>query len=401
MIEVSEATKIINDSVLNLNKVKVPLDKVLGRVLRQDVFADVDFPPFDRVMMDGIAIKIEDFIAGTKTFAIAGVQAAGSLQMILETPGTCLEVMTGAVAPKGADVVIRYEDVLIDAKKQLATIQLEEVIKGKNIHKKGTDKKAGDLLISTSTLIGSPEIAVAASVGLTTLLVTKNPSVAIVSTGNELVDIRETPEPHQIRRSNVYAIEAELKQLGIKSDIYHFNDDESKLTAELETLLNNHDIMILSGGVSMGKFDFVPGVLDKLGVKKMFHRINQKPGKPFWFGVKDGEKVVFAFPGNPVSTFLCYHKYFVPWIKKTLGLQQSDQRKAILAEDISIKTRLTYFLQVSTYVNEEGQIMAAPVVGRGSGDHANLLSSDAFLELPGDQIEFKKGEVFNLISFRR
>ncbi|MCK5278553.1 MAG: molybdopterin molybdenumtransferase MoeA, partial [Cyclobacteriaceae bacterium] len=147
-------------------------------------------------------------------------------------------------------------------------------------------------------------------------------------------------------------------------------------------------------------FDFIPEVLEELGVKKMFHRISQKPGKPFWFGVKEGKKVVFAFPGNPVSTFLCYHKYLVPWLKKSFGLIQLPPRNAILAQDFSIKTSLTYFLQVKTDIDENGHLLAYPKVGRGSGDHANLLSSDAFLELPGNTFDFKKGEIFNLIPFR-
>jgi len=249
-------------------------------------------------------------------------------------------------------------------------------------------------------LIGTPEIAVAASVGLEELLVSKKPSVAIISTGNELVEIHEKPLPHQIRKSNVYAIAAELQQYGIKSELFHLSDDKATLTKELEKALKIHELIILSGGVSKGKFDFIPEVLEELGVKKMFHRISQKPGKPFWFGVKEGRQVVFAFPGNPVSTFLCYHKYLVPWLKSSLGLVQQPARKAILAEDISIRTRLTYFLQVQTSIDENGHLLAHPIVGKGSGDHANLLASNAFLELPGNTFEFKKGEVYDLILFR-
>ena len=271
--------------------------------------------------------------------------------------------------------------------------------KAKNIHRKGNDKKKGDLLISSGKLIGTPEIAVAASVGLLELYVTKNPSVAIISTGNELVEINENPLQHQIRRSNVYAIEAELKQFGIKSDLFHFGDEKEVLKNELEKVLNSHDLIILSG-VSKGKFDFIPGVLEDLGVEQKFHRIKQKPGKPFWFGVKNGKKVVFAFPGNPVSTFLCYHKYLVPWLKQSLGYGKIPSRKAILAEDITIKTKLTYFLQAGTFTDENGKLFAHPIMGKGSGDHANLLSSDAFLELPGEIENYNKGEVYNLISFR-
>jgi len=399
-MDVAEAIKIIDDSLLKLPKVKVPLEKALGRVLRQQVIADVDFPPFDRVMMDGIAINYQDFQAGIISFKINGIQAAGAPQMQLEKKGECIEVMTGASAPHGSDAVIPYEEVEIDAKNKLATIRTDQFKSGKNIHVKGTDKKKGEILIFEGTLMEPPEIAVAASVGLSELFVTKNPSVAIISTGNELVEIHEKPLPHQIRRSNVYAIAAELQQVGIKSDLYHFNDEKDKLIIELGKVVENHDLVIMSGGVSKGKFDFVPETLENLGVKKLFHRIKQKPGKPFWFGTKGLNKVVFAFPGNPVSTFLCFHKYLMPWLKKSLGIQSVASKQAILAEDFVIRTNLTYFLQVETKINEKGQVLAYPKIGQGSGDHANLLHSDAFLEMPADRFEFKKGEVFNLIPFR-
>lgn len=400
MIEVNEAVKIIENALLELPKVKIPLEKALGRVLKQEIVADTDLPPFDRVMMDGIAVKYEDVEKGVKTFHIQGVQGAGAPQMTLELNGNCLEVMTGAMIPLGADTVAPYEDIQIDTEAQIATIQIDVIIEGKNIHRKGTDKKIGDVLVSESVLIGAPEIAVAASVGLSEIIVTKNPSVAIVSTGNELVDVHETPLPHQIRRSNVYSIAAELQQFGIKSDLFHFNDEKDKLFIELKKVLEVHDLVILSGGVSKGKFDFIPDVLGDLGVKKMFHRIKQKPGKPFWFGVKKNQNVVFAFPGNPVSTFLCYHKYLVPWLNSSLGLNPAQTKKAALAEDFSVKTSLTYFLQVRTEIDDHGQLLAHPIVGKGSGDFANLLSSNAFLEMPEGGYDFKKGELFDLIPFK-
>jgi len=400
MIEVQEAVKIIEDSVLHLPSVKIPIEKALGRVLRQDVFADADFPPFNRVMMDGIALRFKDFEDGKRDFKIIGIQAAGSPQMKLNGSGNCLEVMTGAVAPASADVVVPYEDVEIDSENNMATVQLDQFQKWKNIHIKGSDKKKGELLIETGKLIDSPEIAVAASTGYTELAVTKNPSIAIISTGDELVEINQKPLPHQIRRSNVHAIATELKRFGIKSNLFHFNDEKVVLENELKKVIKSHEILIMSGGVSKGKFDFVPETLEKLGIRERFHRIKQKPGKPFWFGVGENRKVVFAFPGNPVSTFLCYHKYFVPWLKKSLGNYEVNIQKAILSENFNTATRLTYFLQVSTSINEKGQLMAIPKIGQGSGDHANLLISNAFLELPGDTFSFKKGEVFNLISFR-
>jgi molybdopterin molybdotransferase len=400
MIEVKEAVQIINKSIVEFPTIKIPLEKALGRVLRQTIIADTDFPPFDRVMMDGIAIRYEDFNNGLRTFNIQGVQAAGAEQMKLKNTGSCLEVMTGAVAPEYIDLVIPYEQVDIDVEKCEATVNSDGVKKVSNIHLKGTDKKKGELLIDEGKVIGTPEIAVAASVGMTELEVTKNPSIAIISTGDELVEINEKPLSHQIRRSNVYAIAAELKHFGIKTSLYHFNDEKEKLKNELEKVLKSHDVIIMSGGVSKGKFDFVPETLENLGVKKLFHRIQQKPGKPFWFGKSEDRKVVFAFPGNPVSTFLCYHKYFVPWLRRSLKIKMTHEKKDILGKDFSIKTIFTYFLQVETSIDENGQVIATPKVGKGSGDHANLLSSDAFLELPGNSFEFKKGRVFNLISFR-
>ena len=400
MIEVNEALKIIKDSVQTWPEVEVPLHKSLGRTLREEIVADNDFPPFHRVMMDGIAIKHSALEKGIKTFHIAGTQGAGDPQMRLINPQHCLEVMTGAVAPEGADLVVPYEDILLDAQKKTATLQVEALKKGKNIHERGSDKKIGDVLVKPGSRIGAPEIAVAASVGMSKLKVTKNPTVAVVSTGNELVSVDEQPLPHQIRRSNVHAVAAALHMQGIKSTLFHFADDKTTLREELKKILKNHDLMVLSGGVSRGKFDFVPEALESLGIKKLFHRIRQKPGKPFWFGKRDDGKVVFAFPGNPVSTFLCYHKYMVPWLRASLGQPDPAPLTAVLSEDVSIKSGLTYFMQVTTQVDKHGCLMATPVMGRGSGDHANLIDANCFLELPPETYNFKQGMAYNLIPFR-
>jgi molybdopterin molybdotransferase len=400
MIESHEAIKIINATQLRLSVVDIPISETVGRILREDIFADTDFPPFNRVMMDGIAVKWDDFDRGIREYEIKGIQAAGSAQMSLEEKGTCLEVMTGAVAPGGADVVIPYEDIDIDKAKQKAKVNLEQIAKGKNIHFKGTDKRAGELLIQEGIELGTPEIAIAASVGKKSLKVTQNPTIAIVSTGNELVDIDTEPLPHQVRKSNVYALEAELKKLGIDSQLFHLSDDKASMLKKLADILDQNQVILMSGGVSKGKYDFVPQVLEELGVEKKFHRIRQKPGKPLIFGVKKDQNFVFAFPGNPVSTFMCFHKYFLPWLNLSLGLKKNHEYRATLAEDISIRTGLTYFLQVRASTTDDGRMLAHPIMGRGSGDHANLLRSNAFLELPSETYEFKKGEIFNLIPFR-
>jgi molybdopterin molybdotransferase len=400
MIEVEEAVKIVNQSQIALEAMKIPFEDALGRVLRQDIVADTDFPPFDRVMMDGIAVQWSDYDEGQRIFDIVGIQAAGSPQIALERKYACLEVMTGAIAPAGTNLVVPYEDVEIDESCKKATILADDLVIGKNIHSQATDKQAGSVLVPKGTYLGVPEMAMAASVGMSELQVARQPSIAIVSTGNELVDISDKPQKHQVRKSNVYALAMELKLLGLTSDLYHLDDERALMEHEMSSILDHHEVVLMSGGVSRGKFDFVPDVLESLGVQKLFHRIRQKPGKPMLFGTGRGKNVVFAFPGNPVSTFMCFHKYFVPWLKGSLGVQPPPSIKAVLNQDFSIKTNLSYFLQVWAWIDARGVCRAAPMVGRGSGDHANLLHSNAFLELPPDTQHFQKGQVFPLIPFR-
>ncbi len=398
MIEVSEAIQIILGHAISLPKVTIPIEKSVGRVLMEEIVADQDFPPFDRVMMDGIAIDFKSFENGQRAFKIEGIQAAGQERMILKNPQSCLEAMTGAVLPKGCDSVVQYEWLEIDKEKGIARIIEEGVELGKNIHRKGEDKKAGDLLMSGGRTISAAEVAILASVGKEEVVVTKHPKVAIISTGDELVDIGEKPLPHQIRRSNVHALHAELFKLGIKGDLFHLRDEKEELLKSIDKILKDHDVLLLSGGVSMGKFDFLPEVFKELNVTQLFYKIRQKPGKPFWFG-KKGDKSVFAFPGNSVSTFLCFHRYFMPWLQKSLGIKPGETEYASLSEDIYIKTDFTFFLQVRLSSNKEGVLVAYPRFGRGSGDHANLLDSDGFLQLSGGN-EYKKGMAFPVFRFR-
>jgi len=382
----------------------------LGRVLKENIVADRDFPPFNRVSMDGIGICFDTFKNGQRAFQIEGIQPAGSPQLTLKNNQNCIEVMTGAVLPKGVDVVIPYEQV--DIKNGVATTQIDEVIPFKNIHKKRTDKKVGDIIISKNRVISSAEIGVLATVGKYRVIVAKQPKVMIISTGDELVEVSETPKDYQIRRSNVYTLVSLLEQLKIKADTAHISDDKNVLKSKIKGYLQEYDVLLFSGAVSKGKFDFIPEVLDELGVEKLFHKVAQRPGKPFWFGrfaslgmsehnVDDGENkgcVVFAFPGNPIATFVGCVKYFYPWYHKLTGVNQV-KNTAILSENFTFKPSLTYFLQVKLN-NKNGQLVAHPITGKGSGDLANLVQTDAFLELPADKTEFKKGAVFTIMTYR-
>ena len=227
------------------------------------------------------------------------------------------------------------------------------------------------------------------------MLVQIPPRVAVISTGDELVDIDQIPEYYQIRMSNSYMLAGALQNVGIVANRFHLIDDKILLFNKLEQILSDHDVILLSGGVSAGKKDFLPEILTDLGVKKLFHKVAQKPGKPFWFGKADNNKVVFALPGNPVSTFLCFCKYALPSIKGT-----TDKKEfVVLDKDVFFKPDLAYFAPAKTYF-QAGKLMATPFEGSGSADFANLTDCDGFVELSADNQEFKKGEVFEFIRFR-
>ncbi len=395
MITSQKALEIILNQTEDFGTESVPFTESTGRILKENITADRNFPPFDRVSMDGVAINIEAFNQGQRQFKIEGIQAAGSPPLTLTDSKNCIEAMTGAVLPKNTNVVIQYE--LTETKNNIVSLKTDDVKFYKNIHKKGLDCKKDAQLLSPNTLISAAEIGVLATVGKASVLVAKQPKICIVSTGDELVEVNQTPLPHQIRRSNVFTLAALLKQLDLPADTLHIKDDKALLKQKIEAALNNYDVLMFSGAVSKGKFDFIPDVLAGLGVKKLFHRVKQKPGKPFWFGKKDS-KTIFAFPGNPVSTFVSCLKYFYPWYQKSVGLTLSN-KTAVLASDFEFKAPLTSFLQV-TLKNKDGCLYAHPLAGNGSGDLANLALADAFIELPGDETVFKKGQAFSVLSYR-
>lgn len=381
--------------------------------MKENIVADRDFPPFHRVSMDGVAVQLKQFEEGRRTFKIEGVQPAGSSQLTLKNNESCIEVMTGAVLPSNVDAVIPYEKVTI--KNGIAELNIDALSYFQNIHQKGKDKKENDVLIKSNTKISPAEIGVLATVGKSTVKVAKQPKVMIISTGDELVEVNQQPKEYQIRRSNVHTLVATLAQHTINAETAHIVDNKKVLKEKIANFLTNYDVLLFSGAVSKGKFDFIPEILDELGVEKLFHKVAQRPGKPFWFGsiassalsehdVYEGEKkadkIVFAFPGNPISTFVSCLKYFVPWWKKSIGLEFQNRNFAVLAEDVTFKPSLTYFLQVKLE-NRNGIVYATPNKGNGSGDLANLVETDGFVELPPNKTEFKKGDVFPFLNYRK
>ncbi|QWX82495.1 molybdopterin molybdotransferase MoeA [Cellulophaga sp. HaHaR_3_176] len=358
-----------------------------NRVLAESIHADRDFPPFDRSTKDGIAINYATFEKGINAFKIEGVLPAGIPQQKLSDINNCFEIMTGAVLPANTDTVVMYED--IEIKDDIATIKSVSN-EGQNIHFKGSDKKEGVTLLDKGTLITAAEIGILASVGKITVLVKKLPKICVISTGDELVPVSIKPLPHQIRTSNVISLQAALLKENIIADHLHITDNKKVLEDRVSKAIDEYDILLLSGGVSKGKFDFIPEVLEDLGVEKIFHKVLQRPGKPFWFGVHEVSKTaVFSFPGNPVSTFVNYHIYFKPWFKNSMGLFYSD-KYVILENEIKIQSSLTLFLPVKIkWV--EGKLLANKIENNGSGDLTCLTEADGFICLTPKDLAYKEG----------
>lgn len=396
LITVEEALERVLKSKIELKVEQVNIKDAVGRVLAEEIHADRDFPPFDRVMMDGIAISFDQYKKGQREFSITGLQAAGTIQDKLIDTKACIEVMTGAIAPQNTDTVIPYESLQI--KNGVAKITSEYITKGKNIHKKATDRKKDEKLIEVGVRITPAEVGVLATVGKYEISVFCQPSIAIISTGDELVDIEDVPEGHQIRKSNSLTLLGALREEGLEADLFHLKDNKEEVEEKLRNILKNYQVLLLTGGVSKGKKDYIPEVLSELKAKTLFHRVAQRPGKPIFFGETD-TSVIFGFPGNPVSAFICFYKFFKTWYRSLFNENEIDSY-VLLQEDIEFEPRLTYFVQVKLSSDNEGRLWALPVSGHGSGDLANLLKADGFIELPAEKSSFTKGSSYPLIRFR-
>jgi molybdopterin molybdotransferase len=392
----AQAEELIGQHLQCLPIESLPLAQCAGAVLRENIYAERDAPPFDRVAMDGIAVDSSAISAGTRRLHIQATQAAGDPPLVLTSRAACIEVMTGAVLPAGCDSVIAVEEIAIrDGHAELAHGVAVEA--GQNVHRRGTDTRQGTLLINAGVRLRAPEIAIAAAAGMPRIRVSSQPMLAVISTGNELIEPGEPVLPHQVRRSNAYGIVAELRAQGfqrVADD--HISDDLGELKRRLKFHLETHDVLVLSGGVSMGKFDLVPKALDDLGVRPVFHKVAQRPGKPFWFGVGSAGTAVFALPGNPVSTFVCLRRYVIPALFASLGEATTPPEKIALGAPVTVTPPLTFFLPVRVELDDWGRPWAMPQPTNGSGDFTALAGTDGFVELPAGPNTYAKGFITRL-----
>ena len=390
------AEEAINSRLTCLPIESLPLTQCVGGTLRENIYAERDAPPYDRVFMDGVAVDSERLRRGLRRFRIQATQAAGAPALKLASGENAIEVMTGSVLPVATDCVIPVEqydvvDGIVSLKSAVTATPYH------NVHRRGSDSRQGALLLKTGTLLRAPEIAVAASAGMARVRVSSQPAVMIVSTGDELVEPGDPIADFQVRRSNAYACAATLRKRGFaRVGDDHLLDDEEILRERLAMHLTTHEVLILSGGVSMGKFDLVPKVLVQLGVQEVFHNVAQRPGRPMWFGIGPQGQSVFGLPGNPVSTLICLIRYVIPAIAEAMGTSRLSPERLALASPVTFQPALAYFLPVAIQQDEWGRPWVNPRPPNGSGDFLSLAGSDGFVELPPGPNTYPKGFVSNV-----
>ncbi len=402
MISVAEADRLLAGFRDPWPTETVSLHQAVGRILREDVRADRAYPAQDRSRMDGIAIAFAAWEMGVRRFPVTALARAGEPRLRLDDASGCVEIMTGAALPEGSDTVIPYEDLEISG--GVAHVRDDiAVTLGKNVHPRGSDCAKDAVLIPAGERLHAAHVAIAASVGAARLVVSRLPRVMIVATGDELVGISSAPEDHQLRASNGPALAALLAPWAAVSET-RCGDDPAALSAAIAKALADSDILLVTGGVSAGKFDLVPDTLAELGVEKVFHKIAQKPGKPLWFGSKarslaknpgnpapteEAPRLIFGLPGNPVSSLVCARRYVLPllWAKAGWNPPAASARY----EGTVPASRLTRFLSVR--VEEiDGIRLAVDVPINGSGDFAGFGGSDGFVEIPAGESVREAGE---------
>ena len=382
LITPTEAEAAIRQHAKPLPAIRMPLLELAGSVLRESITSTRDQPPFDRVTMDGIAFAFASWQNGRNSFRIAGTQAAGMAPLTLNDSSECLEVMTGAMLPAGCDCIVPVEN--IEVRDGVAHLRDDAPAPARkiNVHGRGIDSRRGDLLLPSGQRLGPAEVAVIASNGQTHALVSRAPRIIAISTGDELIEPGQPLQDWQISRSNVYGVLASLRQHGYTTLSHdHLPDDLPTLRTRLRVHLDTHDVMILSGGVSMGRFDFIPQVLEELGVRVVFHKVAQRPGKPLWFGVGASGQTVYALPGNPVSTLACLTRYVLPGLQASQAATPLAVETINLAQSYEVKAPLSVFLPVKLTHDIAGQC-ALPQPTQGSGDFTSLIGSVGFVELP-------------------
>ncbi len=385
----------IRENLQPLGVETVPLDEALGRVVAEAIRSDRDYPPFNRSARDGFAVIAADVASAPSTLKLIGETRAGEPSRFHLQRGQTVEIMTGAPGPEGADAVVMVEYSSRDGDQ----ITLEQSIAaGRNLIAAGSETKAGDVVVPDATRIGYPQIAALGSVGRATLPVFRRPEVAILSTGDEVVAVADTPQPFQIRNSNAHSLAAQVTRRGAKPRVLPIARDQLDETRRLIEDGLNSDVLLLSGGVSMGKYDLVEQVLEELGAEFFITSVLIQPGKPLVFArVRDTP--VFGLPGNPISTMVTFELFASIAVELLAGRSDSPLPffEAELAAAFSHKPALTRFLGAQlegTY----SQRRVRRLEGQGSGDVTSFARSDCYLVASDERASWDAGERISVMT---
>jgi molybdopterin molybdotransferase len=387
MISVTEAKQIISTTIRRGAVVSKPLIDAVGAVLAEDVFSTADVPYFDQSAMDGYAIHFRE---RKNTLVVRDEAAAGETQRKKLQPGEAIRIFTGAPVPDGADAVVMQEKVSREG--EALTIHDDQLEKGKNIRPTGSEIKKGELAMESGSLLTAGAIGFLAGAGINNVKIYAQPSVAIIVTGNELVPPGQTLSYGKVFESNSFALTAALKRLGAgQTHVAHVTDDPRALSAQLHKDLQAFDMVLLTGGISVGKYDFVLDAVTEAGVQQHFHKVKQKPGKPLYYGTWNN-KPVFGLPGNPSSVLTCFFEYVVPAIELMTarkGLMQVTH--APLSKSYSKAAGLTHFLK-ARFNNGTAETLHAQESYRMS----SFAQANCLICVPEETTDIQEGELVEI-----
>ena len=408
MLTVDEALQLILETVVPAPVSSLPLSDALGAVLAEEVISSVDSPPFDKSMMDGFAVRSADCPKGEKTLSIIGEVMAGSVSDKPLQPGTAIRIMTGAPIPDGADAVVPVE--LTETAEDSASVTLRmpgSLSTEWNVIRRGSLMAKGEAILQPGRPLTAQQLALLGEIGKSTVAVRKVPTVAVLATGDELVEIDETPGPGQIRNTNALMLAAQVQEAGARPRVLGIaRDDREDLAAKIREGLQA-DVLCLSGGVSAGVLDLVPSELAKADVRQVFHKIRMKPGKPLWFGIRDGAGerppcYVFGLPGNPVSSMVCFELFVRSALRRLQGMTVAGPGlvQARLASDFSHRSdRPTWF--PCRLSRQQECLLATPMNWKGSSDLRATALANASLAIPEGEHQFEAGTVLEVLPWGR
>ncbi len=384
MISVAEAVQIVRQHTHVLEGEHVELSSALGRVLAQEIVADTDLPPFDRAQMDGYAVRAAETTGAPVSLRIAGESAAGKGWHHRLEEGHAVRIMTGAPVPEGADSVQQVE-LTHELKDGTVVELLEPVETGRSIVKRGAEIKAGEVVLRPGVTINAAMMAVLAAFGYAQVEVTRRPRVAVLATGSELVSVNEQPGQDQIRDSNNYSISAYAENAGALVQRFPLTRDEtSLLTSQIGEAADNFDVVVTSGGVSMGVYDVTKNALKELGAEIFFERVALRPGKPIVFARLPSGALVFGLPGNPVSVSVTFNLFTRTALLAMQGANEPElkQETVVLARDVKGTMDRESYLPAQLMTNDDGELIAFPLKWGGSSDFVSFALTTALVIIP-------------------